>query len=202
VRRAHRGECSGRGVRQQQAAEFTLLTALCLLPCVCVAVQRKIGTHGNQATNRFISWRHFAKWDEFLAWHRSSGFTLIGVEIGARAVNVSTRPFADKTIFMLGNEGSGMSAECQAACDKLVYIPQYGHGTASLNVATAAAIVLHQFAEWAKYPVHAPVEGEKFVVDETKVRKDAGMQLAQQMQQGAGGTAGGDAEDAGDEGED
>ena len=38
-------------------------------------------------------------------------------------------------------------------CDELVYmyIPQYGRGTASLNVATAAAIVLHHFAEWAKY---------------------------------------------------
>jgi hypothetical protein len=32
-----------------------------------------------------------------------------------------------------------------------IYIPQYGVGTASLNVSTATAIILHHFARWAGY---------------------------------------------------
>lgn len=34
--------------------------------------------------------------------------------------------------------------ECEI-CDFFVYIPQYGGGTASLNVTVAASIVLHHF---------------------------------------------------------
>jgi len=133
-----------------------------------------------------------------MAWVRSSSVKLVGIEIGARAKNVSTRPFSDKTIFVLGNEGAGMTQQTMDDCDELVYIPQYGRGTASLNVATAAAIVLHHFAEWAKYPQHTEVDGHKFRVDEAAVRKSAGMVLMQreaqgQMQEGASAAGAGDA---------
>lgn len=50
-------------------------------------------------------------------------------------------------------------------CDYFVYIPHFGNGTASLNVAVAFSIVCHRFATWAKY-VERPRVGEKFVVDE------------------------------------
>lgn len=50
---------------------------------------------------------------------------------------------------MLGNEGQGLSPRQMALCDSFVYIPQYGAGTASLNVAVACSIVLHHFALWA-----------------------------------------------------
>lgn len=44
-----------------------------------------------------------------------------------------------------------MSQNQMAICDSFVYIPQYGAGTASLNVACAASIVLHHFAVWAGF---------------------------------------------------
>ena len=49
-------------------------------------------------------------------------------------------------------QGQGLNAKQLALCDAFVYIPQHGAGTASLNVAVAAAIVLHHFALWAGYP--------------------------------------------------
>ena len=52
-----------------------------------------------------------------------------------------------------------------AACDSFAYIPQYGPGTASLNVAVAASIVLHHFALWAGY-AEREREGQKYVVEE------------------------------------
>jgi tRNA G18 (ribose-2'-O)-methylase SpoU len=39
-------------------------------------------------------------------------------------------------------------------CDDFVIIPQYGGGTASLNVTVAASIVMHTFALWAKTPIY------------------------------------------------
>lgn len=36
-------------------------------------------------------------------------------------------------------------------CDDFVYIPQYGKGTASLNVTVAGSIIMHHFALWANY---------------------------------------------------
>ena len=53
-----------------------------------------------------------------------------------------------------------------------MYIAQHGHGTASLNVACAAAIVLHRFTEWAGY-AEAPRDAEqpgKFAVAERPQR--------------------------------
>ena len=64
---------------------------------------------------------------------------------------------------MLGNEGQGLTPRQMALCDAFVYIPQHGAGTASLNVAIAASIVLHHFAVWAAYPERGR-EGFKFVV--------------------------------------
>lgn len=42
-----------------------------------------------------------------------------------------------------------MNPKQLALCDSFLYIPQHGPGTASLNVAVAASIVLHTFALWA-----------------------------------------------------
>ena len=63
----------------------------------------------------------------------------------------------------MGNEGDGLSSKEMALCDWFVYIPQHGVGTASLNVACAASVVLYQFSTWAKYAESAR-DGYKFVV--------------------------------------
>ncbi|KAK8510948.1 hypothetical protein V6N13_091248 [Hibiscus sabdariffa] len=57
--------------------------------------------------------------------------------------------------------------------DSFVYIPQYGGGTASLNVTVAASIVLHHFgalAVWAGFSerIHG---GNKFVVAERTLKQ-------------------------------
>eukprot|EP00884_Botryococcus_braunii_P005995 jgi/Botrbrau1/15397/Bobra.43_2s0025.1 len=70
---------------------------------------------------------------------------------------------------MLGNEGAGLSEAQMRECDAFVYIPQYGCGTASLNVTVAASIALHHFALWAGYPERAR-EGGKFDVAQRPLR--------------------------------
>ena len=52
-------------------------------------------------------------------------------------------------IFM-GNEGQGIHPKHLKECQELVRIPQYGVGTASLNVNVAANIVLYRFHQWQR----------------------------------------------------
>ncbi|OAY63306.1 23S rRNA (guanosine-2'-O-)-methyltransferase RlmB [Ananas comosus] len=92
-------------------------------------------------------------------------YDICGVEIVDGAMPVTDHPFRKSTAFLLGNEGTGLSErECEI-CDFFVYIPQYGGGTASLNVTVAASIVLHHFGVWAGFPERVR-EGNKFVVAE------------------------------------
>jgi hypothetical protein len=53
----------------------------------------------------------------------------------------------------------------KAQCDYFVKIRQVGNGTASLNVATATAIVLHTFVEWAGFKENEREAGrDKYIV--------------------------------------
>jgi hypothetical protein len=66
-------------------------------------------------------------------------------------------------------QGSGLSAPQVQLCDAFVYIPQYGAGTASLNVTVAASIVLQHFAAWAGY-AERPRSGAKYDVGDRPMR--------------------------------
>ena len=66
-------------------------------------------------------------------------------------------------------QGQGLSEKQMALCDGFVYIPQYGPGTASLNVTVAASIILQHFAVWAGYSERERA-GAKYVVDERPPR--------------------------------
>jgi tRNA G18 (ribose-2'-O)-methylase SpoU len=104
----------------------------------------------------------FRKWRNVVEYLRERNIPLVGVEIHPSAISISDllenhlqgsdgedegqtgsrqcRTFA----LVMGNEGDGLSQAQMDACRHFVRIPQYGSGTASLNVAVAASIVLHQ----------------------------------------------------------
>lgn len=71
---------------------------------------------------------------------------LIGIEIMDTSISVLDYNFQPAIALMPGNEGTGLNEKQKAYCDGFIYIPQYGFGTASLNVYIATTIVLHRFA--------------------------------------------------------
>ena len=101
--------------------------------------------------------------DDCKAWLSENNIELMGIEICDGAEPVNTHPFKGDSAFLLGNEGDGLSEKLMSYCDRFVYIPQYGDGTASLNVTVAGSIVLHNFASWAEKPERER-QGAKFVV--------------------------------------
>ncbi|KAJ1419870.1 hypothetical protein B484DRAFT_453274 [Ochromonadaceae sp. CCMP2298] len=84
---------------------------------------------------------------EFLS---ARGVPLVGIEIIDGARCVLTDPFERSVAVMPGNEGTGLSRRQKEACDYFVSIPQYGSGTASLNVHIATTLVLHRYHLWAQ----------------------------------------------------
>jgi tRNA G18 (ribose-2'-O)-methylase SpoU len=96
------------------------------------------------------------RWDDCVAYLRDRQIQLVGVEIQEHSVLLQEfcnqllqqrddhqYPPLDMAVVM-GNEGQGLSPKQMACCDTLVRIPQFGNGTASLNVYVAASIILQQ----------------------------------------------------------
>lgn len=125
------------------------------------------GSHGSTSHLRF---RHFTSLSLARNYLKEKDFDICGVEIVDGAASVADHPFKRSTAFLLGNEGTGLSEKELEICDYFVYIPQYGFGTASLNVTVAASIVLHQFGVWANFPERSR-EGSKFDVAERPIKQ-------------------------------
>ncbi|XP_047334319.1 putative TrmH family tRNA/rRNA methyltransferase [Impatiens glandulifera] len=119
------------------------------------------GSHGSTSHVRFRHFHSLSDARRYLKEERDCD--ICGVEITDDAVAVNQQPFKKSTAFLLGNEGTGLSAKECEMCDFFVYIPQYGCGTASLNVTVAASIVLHHFGAWAGFSERSR-DGNKYVV--------------------------------------
>jgi tRNA G18 (ribose-2'-O)-methylase SpoU len=93
---------------------------------------------------------YFNTLKEALSYFQSENIKLIAVEIGEEAQNVMSNTLftMERIAFMLGNEGSGLNRTQREAANGFIYIPQYGNGTASLNVSVAAAVMLNRYYLW------------------------------------------------------
>ncbi|XP_042414013.1 uncharacterized tRNA/rRNA methyltransferase YsgA-like isoform X1 [Zingiber officinale] len=126
------------------------------------------GSHGSTSHLRFRHFHSLSHARLYLKEERKCD--ICGVEITDGAFAITQHPFRKSTAFLLGNEGTGLSAKECEICDFFVYIPQYGCGTASLNVTVAASIVLHHFAVWAGF-CERNREGNKFSVADKPLKQ-------------------------------
>jgi len=80
--------------------------------------------------------------EEFAAWSRGCGCTVVGTSPAAEA-DYREIPYELPVVLFLGSERIGLSPEQQAVCDLVVRIPMAGRCD-SHHVAVAAAIVLYE----------------------------------------------------------
>jgi tRNA G18 (ribose-2'-O)-methylase SpoU len=95
-----------------------------------------------------IQLSQFPKWRDCLEYLRQEKIYVIGVEIDERSQVLDddyVLPNVDRMAIFMGNEGDGIHPTHLEACQALIRIPQYGMGTASLNVNVAASVVFHRF---------------------------------------------------------
>ena len=118
---------------------------------------------GSQGTVKKMEFMFVQTVDELKKFCVDNNITICGVEIGEKSIPIQKQPFKGHTLFVLGNEGSGMNQKQKDMCDQLVFIPQYSNKTGSLNVAIAGSIIFHHFGVWANYK-EAEFTNEKFNV--------------------------------------
>lgn len=127
---------------------------------------KKARTFGAHGAERRIPRRYFSTLDKLVAFVRRQDCDVVGIEIHDDALPVHDAFQRNRGVcFLPGNEGQGLSEKALRLCDRLVYIPHFGHATASLNVNAATAVVLSVFATAVGYD-EAGRSGPKFnVVD-------------------------------------
>lgn len=91
-----------------------------------------------------------ARWPEDLMDLRARfGMSLVGAVLDAGATPLPRFDRPPRVALLCGSEGPGLSAVAKAACDALVTVPM-APGADSLNVATAAAVVLYHLTRRAE----------------------------------------------------
>jgi tRNA G18 (ribose-2'-O)-methylase SpoU len=100
----------------------------------------------------------FSKWEDCVNYLHQKLIRLVGVEIHEDAQLIEKFFDYQDTAFLMGNEGQGILEKHMKSCDAFVRIPQYGQGTASLNVYVAASIVLHRYHHWQRTATFSPGE--------------------------------------------
>jgi tRNA G18 (ribose-2'-O)-methylase SpoU len=141
-----------------RSAEAFGVDALLLSPGTCDPFYRKaIRTSSGAAL--VLPFAAAAPWPDALDRMRAVGFVIAAATPDAAAMDVGafvgTAAARGRIAVLLGTEGQGLSAEALARADVRLRIPMSG-ALDSLNIATAAGIVLHRLHEVRRERVALP----------------------------------------------
>lgn len=94
-------------------------------------------------TQRWVPWEEASDAVAVVRAAKAAGHWVAAVELTAKSVSLRALPPRYPAVLVLGGETSGVSHGVLACSDQAVAIPMLGMAN-SLNVATAAAIMLHE----------------------------------------------------------
>ena len=94
-----------------------------------------------------LPWVQAGAWPDALARIRAAGLTVVACTPSAAARSLYDGGLPRRAAVLVGAEGTGLTSEALAAADLSVRIPMHG-AMDSLNVATAAAVVLSEIGRY------------------------------------------------------
>lgn len=109
---------------------------------VHIVGKRRWNRRGAMVTDRYLHVAHHPDVDDLVAWSRADGVPLWGVDNVEGSVPIESVDLPLSCALVLGQEGTGLSAEAVAACTATIAIGQFG-STRSINASAAAAIAMH-----------------------------------------------------------
>lgn len=109
---------------------------------VHVVGRRRWNRRGAMVTDRYLSVHHHPTVAELVAWAAGEGLPVIGIDILPGSVPLERTELPQRCLLLFGQEGPGLSAEAQAACEQVCSIAQFG-STRSINAGVAAGIAMH-----------------------------------------------------------
>ena len=111
---------------------------------VHIVGRKRWNRRGAMVTDRYQHVRHHPDIESFVTFANGEGLPVIGVDNVPASTSVETTALPERSVFLFGQEGPGLSPEALQAADSVVEITQFG-STRSINASAAAAIVMHQW---------------------------------------------------------
>lgn len=111
---------------------------------VHIVGRKRWNRRGAMVTDRYQHVRHHPDIESFVTFANGEGLPVIGVDNVLGSTPVETTALPERSVFLFGQEGPGLSPEALQAADSVVEITQFG-STRSINASAAAAIVMHQW---------------------------------------------------------
>jgi tRNA G18 (ribose-2'-O)-methylase SpoU len=111
---------------------------------------KRFDPRGAVGMKNYHPMRHTTNWKSLFDGYREEGYTIYAVDNtpGYDPQVIYNVEFPEKTVFVYGEEGLGLSDEMIQACDAMVYIPQFGV-VRSLNISQAAAVCMYEYSrQW------------------------------------------------------
>jgi tRNA G18 (ribose-2'-O)-methylase SpoU len=100
-----------------------------------------------------VRWEYDADAQSALRQLASEGYQIVAVETSADAINIFEWTPRWPLCLVFGHERDGVSSNLEAHFDTVIRIPMLGHKR-SLNVATAAGVVLYELLRLRQYAPH------------------------------------------------
>ncbi len=119
---------------------------------VHIVGKRKWNRRGAMVTDRYQHIRQHPTIEEFAAWAKDAGLAVVGIDNlpGARLLEHAEVP--RRCVLLFGQEGPGLSEGAREACDRVLFIAQFG-STRSINAGVASGIAMHAWIRrWAQFP--------------------------------------------------
>lgn len=90
-----------------------------------------------------VAWEQMKDPLDALSKLRGEGWRIVGVELDEKAIDYRTLEPHARTVFLFGNEVTGIDHAILERCDAIVQIPMRGMKE-SLNVSVAAGVILYE----------------------------------------------------------
>jgi len=109
---------------------------------VHIVGRRRWNRRGAMVTDRYQHVHYHATTAEFVAWARSDGLVVIGIDNLPGARPLETVDLPRRCALLFGQEGPGLSEDARRECDMVFSIAQFG-STRSINAGVASGIAMH-----------------------------------------------------------
>ena len=111
---------------------------------VHIVGRRRWNRRGAMVTDRYLHVLHHPTVADLIAWATEANLAIMGIDNGPGTEPIEGSILPERCVLLFGQEGPGLSAEAQAACEVVLAITQFG-STRSINSGVASGIAMHRW---------------------------------------------------------
>lgn len=111
---------------------------------VHIVGKRRWNRRGAMVTDKYMHVHHHEDIASLVVWATANDLRVVGIDIVPGSVPIETAVLPERTMFVFGQEGPGLSDDACSAASMVCSIAQFG-STRSINVGVAAGIAMHSW---------------------------------------------------------